>query len=107
VIIGGHSGTAVRRAARLGDGFFPLGKRGEDLRAIVGHLDVCATAEGRDPTSIEVTADAPRTMDQAHTILALGVSRVLINAPAVPARDLSEALAVAREEVADLIRSAE
>lgn len=107
VIIGGHSAPAVRRADRLGDGFFPLGKRGQDLRAIVERLKGYATEEGRDGASIAVTADAPRTLEQAKVIVALGVARVLINAPAVPTRDLPEALASARHKVLSMLLSAE
>lgn len=57
--------------------------------------------------SIEVTADAPRTLEQAKVIVALGVAHVLINAPAVPTPDLPEALASARHKVLRMLLSAD
>jgi alkanesulfonate monooxygenase SsuD/methylene tetrahydromethanopterin reductase-like flavin-dependent oxidoreductase (luciferase family) len=38
IVVGGHTPSAVRRAARLGDGFFPLAKRGDDLKEVTEQL---------------------------------------------------------------------
>ncbi|GIJ66861.1 LLM class F420-dependent oxidoreductase [Virgisporangium ochraceum] len=78
VVVGGHSAAAARRAARFGDGFYPLGV---DAAGLAGLLDVlrreCA-AVGRDPAGVEVTARAPRTAAELGELAALGVSRVVI-----------------------------
>jgi probable F420-dependent oxidoreductase len=78
--IGGHSRAAARRAARLGDGFLPLGLEGPALSARLEELRHFAAAAGRDPAAIELTlsgglldrADAKTVSDLA----AHGAARV-------------------------------
>jgi probable F420-dependent oxidoreductase len=104
VVIGGHTKRAIHRAARIGDGFFPLGARGDALAAMVGELRRSAIEFDRDPDAVEVTADAPRTAEQARTIRDLGVHRVIVNAPAVPTTELRAALEARLADVARLLR---
>lgn len=92
LLIGGHSVAAARRAGRLADGFFPLSCQGEPLEQLVGVVRESAEQAGRDPRSIEITADAPRTAEDAAVQAALGVHRVVVNAPHVPTDQLAEAL---------------
>lgn len=79
IYLGGHTERAVRRAARIADGFFPLAVRGEQLRSLIGVLRATASQEGRQ---VEVTAEAPRDAAEARVIRDLGVERVLAYAPA-------------------------
>jgi len=53
--IGGHSLAAARRAGRHGDGFQPLGLRGESLSAALSGMRRAAEEAGRDPESIELS----------------------------------------------------
>jgi probable F420-dependent oxidoreductase len=53
--IGGHSDAAARRAGRLGDGFQPLGLRGEELTAKLAVMRAAAEAAGRDPGCLELS----------------------------------------------------
>jgi probable F420-dependent oxidoreductase len=92
IVVGGHTPAAVRRAARLGDGFFPLAKRGDELKMIIEQLRRWMDQAGRPWSSVEITADAPRDAAQADRIHSLGVHRVLVNAPAVPLDGLDDAL---------------
>ena len=55
VVIGGVSPAAIRRAARLGDGWQPLGLAPEALRAGIATLREEARAHGRDPSVIPVS----------------------------------------------------
>jgi len=55
VVIGGVSPAAIRRAARLGDGWQPLGLAPEALRAGMAALREEARAHGRDPSAIPVS----------------------------------------------------
>jgi probable F420-dependent oxidoreductase len=55
VVIGGISAAAIRRAARLGDGWQPLGLAPEALRAGMATLREEARAHGRDPSAIPVS----------------------------------------------------
>jgi probable F420-dependent oxidoreductase len=55
VVIGGVSGAAIRRAARLGDGWQPLGLAPEALRAGIATLREEARSHGRDPSAIPVS----------------------------------------------------
>jgi len=58
--IGGHSKQAIRRAARLGDGWHPIGGvptiplEPEDVRKDLAMLTEFARAAGRDPKQIRV-----------------------------------------------------
>ena len=103
IVVGGHTTAAIRRAGRTGDGFFPLAARGPDLARLVATMREVATSHGRDATAIEVTADAPRTAEQATVIDQLGIDRVVINAPDVPTEALGAALAAKLDTVHDLL----
>jgi alkanesulfonate monooxygenase SsuD/methylene tetrahydromethanopterin reductase-like flavin-dependent oxidoreductase (luciferase family) len=92
IIIGGHSTAAARRAGRLADGFFPLACQGERLVELVAAVRHAADDAGRDPADIELTVDAPKNAADAEVHMRLGVARVVVNAPHVPAGDLSSAL---------------
>ena len=59
--IGGESGPALRRAARLGDGWFPIGNNPrfpldtyERYKASVDRLHDLAEKEGRDPAELDL-----------------------------------------------------
>lgn len=79
IYLGGHTQTAARRAARIADGFFPLAVRGEELRSLVGVLRSEAARAGRQ---VEITAESPRDVAEAKTVLDLSVDRVIAYAPA-------------------------
>jgi probable F420-dependent oxidoreductase len=99
IVVGGHTAAAVRRAGRTGDGFFPLAARGPDLARLITAMREIATDHGRDAADIEVTADAPRTAEQAIVINELSVDRVVLNAPDVPTDMLGAALAAKLDAV--------
>jgi probable F420-dependent oxidoreductase len=80
VVVGGHSVAAARRAARFGDGFYPLGVDAAGLAGLLAVLRQECAAVGRDPAGVEVTARAPRTAAELADLAALGVSRVVIRA---------------------------
>jgi probable F420-dependent oxidoreductase len=79
--IGGHSTASIRRAARRGDGWHPLGIRGEELKAALAQLRQEATAAGRDPAAIELTLTGVSTGTTPETLAeleALGVDRLVV-----------------------------
>ena len=84
IVIGGHSKAAARRAARIGDGFFPgIGGIDELEAALAVIADECA-AIGRDPSEIELTATgAGRDLDEMSTrieqLSKLGFTRVIVS----------------------------
>ena len=57
--VGGHSGPAIRRAARYGDAWLPIGLRGtaglepDELKSKIQLLASLAETAGRDPASIK------------------------------------------------------
>src|SRR5499426_44448 len=63
--VGGHSPAAIRRAARLGDGWHPVGAnaavplRPAELKASLDDLFRRAEAAGRDPKAITISFKAP------------------------------------------------
>ena len=76
--VGGHSRAALRRAARYGDGWHPVGAnpavplRPAELRARLDDLRRLTEAEGRDPASLTISFKAP-LYDTALTGSALDV----------------------------------
>lgn len=83
IIVGGHSVAAARRAARLGDGFFPARGDLDRLATLLARMrDECA-AIGRDPATVEITTGAiTADRDLVCRYRDLGVSRVVIAPPA-------------------------
>ena len=59
ILVGGHSRVAARRAGRVGDGWFPIGLRGEDFAARRDDMRAAAVAAGRDADTIEITYSGP------------------------------------------------
>jgi len=63
--IGGHSRAALRRVARLGDGWHPVGAnpavplRPDELRASLDELERLTEAQGRDPKALTISYKAP------------------------------------------------
>ena len=63
--IGGHSKAALRRVARLGDGWHPVGANPAvplgpaELRSLLAELHRLTAAEGRDPTALTISYKAP------------------------------------------------
>jgi probable F420-dependent oxidoreductase len=93
IVIGGHTPAAARRSGRIGDGFFPLSTRGDTLVQLARTAREAAERAGRDPDALEITADAPRSIDQVEALRAAGVVRVVINAPHVATSAMRDALA--------------
>ncbi len=93
IVVGGHVKGAARRAARCGDGFFPV--RGDEARIaelIQVLKDECVRI-GRDPAEIEVTASANfRDPDAIKRLRDLGVSRVVSGPPAFDRDGLTKGL---------------
>jgi len=65
IIVGGHSRLAVRRAARLGDGFFPATGAQVDVAPLIAEVRELAVEAGRDPTAIEITTGCPGALPGA------------------------------------------
>jgi probable F420-dependent oxidoreductase len=79
LVVGGHVEGAARRAARVGDGFFPAAGDFPALFAAV--RDECEKI-GRDPSEVELTAGGPVTgLDDVKKMQDLGVSRMIIPPP--------------------------
>jgi probable F420-dependent oxidoreductase len=84
--IGGHSEAAARRAATLGDGFFPATGSPVDIEPLIAFMRRTASENGRDPASIEVTTGCPGAlpgsgMDPVNAVTdaaARGVGRVVL-----------------------------
>jgi probable F420-dependent oxidoreductase len=81
LVIGGHSPAAVRRAARYGDGLYPLGVNLDGLRDLVERLRAECGAVGRHPANVELTARAPGSAATVKALTELGISRVVLRVP--------------------------
>jgi probable F420-dependent oxidoreductase len=103
IVVGGNSDAAVKRAGRLGDGYFPMGVHGDDLRRLVLAVRRHADDVGRDPSSIEITTTAPRDAAEADTLQELAVTRVVVGAPSVDENILPERLTARMTAVRQLM----
>ncbi|MET7398732.1 LLM class F420-dependent oxidoreductase [Dactylosporangium sp. NPDC005572] len=80
IVVGGHSVASVRRAARYGAGWYPLGVRGDEFAGLLDRLRAECETLGRDPAEVEVTMRAPGNRAELETLRSLGVGRVVIRA---------------------------
>ena len=53
MLIGGHSKAALRRAARLGDGFIHAGGSAEEFAPLIGEIEEYRKEYGRDHLPFE------------------------------------------------------
>ncbi len=79
VHVGGHVKGAARRAARLGDGFFPA--RADLLPELLTTLREECERIGRDPDEIEISSGSLPTLDEVRRLQDLGVSRFVVPPP--------------------------
>ena len=83
IVVGGHSAPAARRAARLGDGFFPARGGPEELARLFGVVREECERIGRDPAEVElICGGRVRTLEDLEPYAALGVSRLVVSPPA-------------------------
>ncbi len=121
VVIGGVSGAAIRRAARVGDGWQPLGLSPEALGQGIALLRTEAQACGRDVATIPVSIamslgvstlrryalgkDPAEVVNNAKAYASLGVQTLVISANTGDPREARSAMEmVAREVLTAILR---
>jgi alkanesulfonate monooxygenase SsuD/methylene tetrahydromethanopterin reductase-like flavin-dependent oxidoreductase (luciferase family) len=91
--IGGHSAPALRRVARHGDGWHPVGANPAvalppaELRASLDQLARLTEAEGRDPSALTISFKAP-VYDPSVTTLTGSARRPFAGTPQQIADDI-------------------
>ncbi|HTZ09453.1 MAG TPA: LLM class F420-dependent oxidoreductase [Acidimicrobiales bacterium] len=81
VHVGGHSPASIRRAARRGDGWQPLGLWGAELEAALGRLGDELEAAGRPRHALEITVSAMAAQATPETVgelAGMGVTRLVL-----------------------------
>ncbi len=80
ILVGGESKAALRRAARLGDGWIGMGHTFESAASQIATLRAALAAEGRDASRFEVVLGGPV---HSHADVArwegLGVTRMIVS----------------------------
>jgi probable F420-dependent oxidoreductase len=94
IVVGGHVEGAARRAARIGDGFFPAKGGLKELPGLLDAMrDECRKL-GRKPEEIEITTSgANLDADTVKRYEDLGVSRLVIGPPGFDPEGLRRGLA--------------
>lgn len=94
--VGGTSNAALRRAATVGDGYFPYVPPGQDVRevlpVVLAEVRARAEAAGRDPRAIEITSGGAKTVEAAEWFAAQGVHRMTIAVRARGGEELRDEL---------------
>jgi probable F420-dependent oxidoreductase len=94
VWVGGHTAPAIRRAARFGDGWLPLGGRPpavlppEEIVAGLGRLRREARKAGRDPAAIRVAFSTGVTLTDGPAAAAPAAGRPFNGPPEAVAADI-------------------
>lgn len=80
ILVGGESGAALRRAARLGDGWVGMGHDVESAAVQIGRLRAALEAQGRTLDGFDVTLGGPvGSRADLERWRDLGVTRVLVS----------------------------
>jgi probable F420-dependent oxidoreductase len=82
IVVGGHVLGAARRAARVGDGFFPMKTGGGRLAELLDAMSSECARVGRDPAKIEISTSLPGPdLDAIRRLQDQGVSRLVMGPP--------------------------
>lgn len=105
IVVGGESRAAARRAARLGDGYYPGPDSLDKLASAVELLHEECERAGRDPAEIEITARFPgRFMEKPDAAVSalesLGIDRVMVPVYEVTRPDLETGMTAFAEAIA-------
>ena len=87
IVVGGHAPPALRRAARLGDGWYGFGLTVEAAAPLVENLRRLRAATGRPPLEISLTTFEPLTPPLVAQAARAGIDRLIVM-PRVPAERL-------------------
>ena len=100
IVVGGHVKGAARRAARVGDGWFPAGVDFDGLAAGLAELRAECARIGRNPAEVEITTGFPVTSaDTVKRARDLGVSRLIVPPPGFDPDGLRRGLETFANEV--------
>ncbi len=84
ILVGGDTEAAVRRAARLADGYFPGAGDADRLAELIAAVRGACSDRGRDPETIEINAMFGAHLSDptagVETMERLGVGRVMVPA---------------------------
>jgi len=84
ILVGGDSDVAIRRAARLADGYFPGEGDADRLASLITRVRQAAEDAGRDPNEIEINAMFSMQMADpvagVEKFAELGVGRIMVPA---------------------------
>ena len=83
ILVGGDTPAAVRRAARIADGYFPGTNDPEQLSQLIKDVGVEAAKYGREPEEIQIHAifsEFNNPIPAAERMAAQGVSRAMLPA---------------------------
>ncbi len=80
ILIGGHSGPALKRAARLGDGWMHAGGDQGDLEAMIKQIHAMRTEFGRDkePFEVHVISMLAYSVDGVKRLEDIGVTDAIV-----------------------------
>jgi probable F420-dependent oxidoreductase len=109
IVVGGHSRAAARRAARYGDGFYPLTPIVDmdvssidfvaEIKGLIALLTEECDKVGRKLDGFEITASAARDLDMIRRLEDIGVTRVSMASAASDRGGITRSL----EKIADEI----
>jgi probable F420-dependent oxidoreductase len=80
ILVGGHAEAALKRAARLGDGWMHGGGDPADLPGLLARIDELRTAEGRDhlPFEVHVISTDAYSVDGVRRLEDQGVTDAIV-----------------------------
>jgi probable F420-dependent oxidoreductase len=101
--IGGHADAVLRRTARLGDGWLPLGDPNDEMREAIDRLRLYTREAGRDPAQMGIGAhldasegDLDEWVRQTDAWQALGATHIVINTSLAKVKSLDERIDLIR-----------
>lgn len=80
ILVGGHADVALRRAARVGDGWMHAGGEGEELHRLIARIQTLRKEYGRDRLPFEFHVISPEgfTIDGVRRLEDQGVTDVIV-----------------------------